>query len=63
VAKATLRASTNYYYFKPGTGICPLDPFFWAKQVEMGRVRFVIGKGRLIGRYMEEKDRFVGRRL
>jgi hypothetical protein len=29
----------------------------------MGRVRFVIGKGRLIGRYMEEKDRFVGRRL
>jgi hypothetical protein len=27
----------------------------------MDRVRFVIGKGRLIGRYIEEKDRFVGR--
>ncbi len=37
VAKATLRAITNIlliittitnYYFRPGTGICPLDPFF-----------------------------------
>ncbi len=47
--------------FQTRDGYLSTGSSFWAKQVEMDRVGFVLGKGRLIGRYIEEKDRFVGR--